>query len=82
MTEQQSELDLLKQRADDMGIGYHPKIGLEALKAKVNAKLEPKVDEAVLSKNALRNKLTSEAKPLVRVTIINNNRTKKEWKGE
>ena len=31
-----NELDSLKARADMMGVGYHPKIGLEKLKAKVN----------------------------------------------
>lgn len=34
-----TELELLKQRADQMGITYHPSIGLDALREKVAAKL-------------------------------------------
>jgi len=34
------ELAMLKQRADIMGIKYHPNIKLESLKAKINDKLE------------------------------------------
>lgn len=37
--EKVSELDTLKQRADLMGINYHPSIGLEKLKEKVNGQL-------------------------------------------
>jgi hypothetical protein len=39
------ELAALKERADIMGITYHPNIKLEKLKAKVNAKLSDEVDE-------------------------------------
>jgi hypothetical protein len=42
--EQPNELDLLKQRADTMGIAYHPSIGLDKLKAKVQAKLDGEPD--------------------------------------
>lgn len=34
-----NELDLLKQRADQMGIPYKSNIGIDALKAKIEAKL-------------------------------------------
>jgi hypothetical protein len=34
------ELAMLKERADIMGVKYHPNIKLEALKAKVNAKMD------------------------------------------
>lgn len=34
-----TELDALKQRAEQMGIAFHPSIGVEALREKVNAKL-------------------------------------------
>ena len=43
MTEQaiqQDELTVLKARADQMGIKYHPKIGLEKLRMKVNNAIE------------------------------------------
>lgn len=46
-----SELELLKNRATAMGISYHPSIGLDALKAKVNAKMADQPDpEAAASK--------------------------------
>ena len=43
-----NELDLLKQKADLMGISYKSNIGVEALKAKINAKLDgnPDPDES------------------------------------
>lgn len=34
-----TELEALKQRADQMGITYHPSIGVDALREKVTAKL-------------------------------------------
>lgn len=40
-----SELEALKKRADMMGITYHPSIGLDKLKAKVNERLAPALDE-------------------------------------
>lgn len=40
----QNELDTLKARADQMGITYKNNIGIEALKAKINAKLDDKED--------------------------------------
>jgi hypothetical protein len=39
-----NELDTLKARADQMGITYKSNIGIEALKAKINAKLDDKPD--------------------------------------
>ena len=39
-----NELDLLKQKADLMGISYKSNIGVEALKAKINAKLDGNPD--------------------------------------
>lgn len=41
----QDELTLLKGRAKQLGISFHPNIGLEKLKAKVNAKLNPDLEE-------------------------------------
>ena len=51
MTEEQKiqveELTLLKQRADLMGVQYHPNISVDKLKARINAKLndEPELAE-------------------------------------
>lgn len=42
MDNQQSELDLLKERADTLGISYSPKIAVETLRARIEAKLNDK----------------------------------------
>ena len=83
MTELSTELDLLKERADMMNIGYHPKIGVAALKKKINAQLQPTVvtTPKAQTENELRQKLTLEAKALKRVIILNQNPTTKERKG-
>lgn len=36
-TQTQSELEVLKERADTMGLKYHPNIGVDALRERVNA---------------------------------------------
>lgn len=78
------ELALLKQRADLMGIPYSSKIGIETLKAKINAKLEENTikDEAKLSKAALREKIRKEQLKLVRIKLVCLNPMKKTWRGE
>ena len=43
--EQPDELSLLKERADIMGISYHPNIGIEKLKAKIAEKTAPPEDK-------------------------------------
>ena len=45
--EMEDELTLLKERADMMGVKYHPSIGLEKLKEKVNEKLAPPKPEQI-----------------------------------
>ena len=85
MTDQQTELELLKQRADEMDIGYHPKIGVESLKKKINTKINPPTkagSDSLQGNNSERMRLMKEAKILKRVLIINQNPTKKEWGGE
>jgi hypothetical protein len=80
-----TELDLLKQRADDMEIGYHPKIGVAKLKAKIEAQLAPtnaKAPDALVATNNKRQELKLEATRLIRVLVMNQNPTKKEWRGE
>ena len=42
---QPSELEMLKRRADMMGVGYSNNIGLDALKAKIQAKMDGEKDE-------------------------------------
>ena len=77
-----TELELLKDRADDLGIDYHPSIGLEKLKAKVNAKLNPIKDKDVETKAAKKRRAKLESLALKRVLVMNQNPAKKDWKGE
>ena len=90
---QLDELTLLKQRAQTLGIKFHPSIGLESLRSKVSAALtredaeeaaEEPVPEApaVESRIQMRNRLRKEASALVRVRVTCMNPNKKEWKGE
>lgn len=84
-----SELDALKKRADMMGISYHPSIGLEKLREKVNAALsEDKPEEPVVEETTgetpaqKRKRLMDEASKLVRIRVTCMNPAKKEWDGE
>jgi len=49
------ELTLLKQRADVMGIQYHPSIGVESLTKKVDAKLKPDLEDEPKAKQDAEN---------------------------
>ena len=46
-TSEEAELAALKERAKMMGLKLSPKIGLEKLKAKIEAKLNPTVEEDI-----------------------------------
>ena len=89
----QDELAVLKARADALGISYHPSIGVEKLREKVNAAL--KKDEALQeapqeaptadaeeTESQRRNRLRQEASKLVRIRVTCMNPHKKEWQGE
>jgi len=90
------ELTALKSRADLMNLSYHPNIGLETLRKKVNAAMadEPEAEEAPPeSKPAAkaaegetdmqrRLRKRREATALVRIRIQCMNPAKKEWPGE
>lgn len=78
-TTELSELDVLKQRADDMGIEYSPRIGVDALREKVNAKLASAPKNPTSSQFS---QLRQEALKLVRVRITNLNPSKKESEAE
>jgi len=83
-----SELELLKDRADRMGITYHPTIGLSKLKEKVQEKLNgPIVEEgpdtpAREAVPVMRARLRKEANQLVRIRLTCMNPDKKDWPGE
>lgn len=88
------ELAALKARADQLGISYHPSIGLEKLREKVNATItsqeaptadpEPVVEEtaAVESEAERRLRKRREANELVRIRVTCMNPAKNEWEGE
>lgn len=85
------ELVALKQRADMMGLSYHPSIKLEKLREKVNAAIAGGANEEaaetvesapVESENARRHRLKQEASKLVRIRVTCMNPAKAEWEGE
>lgn len=85
------ELASLKQRADLMGIQYHPSIGLEKLREKVNAAVTKPAQagqqtaEAIEkgeSETAYRQRCIADATRLIRIRLTNMNPLKKEWDGE
>lgn len=85
----QDELAALKARADMLGLTYHPSIGVEKLREKVNAALAPPAEEtksegpAAEETQAARNqRLKREASKLVRIRVACMNPAKKEWEGE
>ena len=93
--EVQDELAALKARADLLGISYHPTIGLEKLRDKVNAAITsegesdsaPEADAPVQeapkeTEAAKRLRLRNEASKLVRIRLTCMNPNKKEWDGE
>jgi hypothetical protein len=78
------ELELLKGRADDMGLKYHPSISLDKLKAKIEEANAPK-EEPVVAKasgSKTRQEHVKEATKLIRIRIVNMNPNKREWQGE
>lgn len=96
ITSTQDELVALKARADMMGISYHPSIGLEKLRDKVNAAVtgapeEPEVpvasaaeqiNTAVETENQKTKRLKDDAARLVRIRLTCMNPAKAEWPGE
>ena len=86
----QDELTTLKARADLLGISYHPSIGLEKLREKINASTSdevPKTNAVQASAqeenvNQKRARLKKEALELVRIRVTCMNPAKAEWEGE
>lgn len=77
-----TELDLLKERADDMGIKYSPNIGVDTLRAKVNEKLNAGAPATRESESLTQAERRKNAMKLIRVRITNLNPSKKESEGE
>ncbi len=77
-----TELDLLKERADMMGITYHPSIGVDKLKSKLAGDVDsPRLTkrESIPQRNA---RLRREANKQVRIRVTCMNPAKKNWQGE
>ena len=78
-----NELELLKARADKLGIKYSPNIGIETLKERINAVLSPEKEPvAVNAEDAERTRVRNDALKLIRCQIVNLNPNKKAWEGE
>lgn len=75
-----NELELLKERADKLGLQYHPSIGLDKLREKVNAALTPTEEEVAQESKAQL--LKKEANKLVRINVTCMNPAKRNWHGE
>lgn len=90
----QDELVTLKARADLMGVQYHPSIGLDKLREKINAALNGKPQEpeksemnAVISpvvetEARMLQRMRDEQLGLVRIRITCMNPSKADWQGE
>jgi hypothetical protein len=89
----QDELAALKARADMMGINYHPSIGLEKLRDKVNAAVNGEAEKQETPAAAVTaagqetegqriKRLKDDAHRLVRVRLTCMNPAKNEWPGE
>lgn len=83
------ELTTLKDRADQMGVDYHPSIGLEKLRAKVLAAQADAPEDAPVARlsavetaRAEQHRLRNEAHALIRIRVSCMNPAKKEWEGE
>lgn len=88
----QDELTTLKARADQLGLSYHPSIGLSKLRDKVNDYIAgiPSEPDAPVKATAphqeteqeIRARLREEQLSLVRIRLTCMNPSKSEWEGE
>lgn len=93
---QQDELTVLKERATQIGVQFHPSIGVEKLRDKVNAKLG-EVSDSITAEveetpevpkqeketdNKRRSRKRKEASELIRIRVTCMNPNKKEYDGE
>jgi hypothetical protein len=81
-----TEIELLRERADKMGIKYHPSSGVASLKEKIEeiiSKTTKKQENTVSETIQVRNsRLKKEAHKLIRINITCMNPNKKDWPGE
>lgn len=94
---QEDELEVLKTRATQLGIKFHPAIGVDKLREKVaeflssDTKPDPEGDTSAgpvppvagaETKAQLRTRQKREASELIRVRVACMNPNKREWEGE
>lgn len=81
---EEDELEILKQKADLLGIKYSKNVKLETLKAKIEAKIEDKVvkEESALTLQQIRQQAKDEQLKLIRIKLSLMNPMKKTWRGE
>lgn len=85
-----TELDLLKERADRLGINYKSNVTAATLKAKIDAALSDATEEgadtssapAQLTEGQKRIAAKRDALKMVRIRLTCMNPNKKEWPGE
>lgn len=89
----QEEMKALKERANLLGISYHPSIGLDKLREKVNASIdgagvedseEEPEEKAVVkeTEGQRRKRLKDAAARMIRIRVACMNPAKKDWEGE
>lgn len=81
------KLQALKSKADMLGLTYHPNIGLDKLKEKVDAKMaeqpsEDPVDAGEVPSGISKAEKHKEAGKLVRILLNTRDPNKKDWPGE
>lgn len=85
----ESEIDALKARADVLGVKYHPSIGVDKLKEKIEEAMADSDNDTPSTEAAApavsetdEQRLRREATRLVQVRVTCMNPNKKEWEGE
>lgn len=81
-----TEIEVLKEKADLIGVPYSPNIGLETLKERVAEKMEGNTKTAAPQSfkedTNRRQQLIKDATKLIRVLVTNRNPNKKDVTGE
>lgn len=87
----QDELEVLKARADRLGISYHPSIKVEKLREKLEKEMSGEIPEKASptkvvkeeeTEAQLNNRKRLEATELIRIRVTCMNPQKKDWDGE
>jgi len=87
----QDELEVLKARADRLGISYHPSIKVEKLREKLEKEMSGEVPEKAAPTKVVKEEETEgqrnnrkrlEATELIRIRVTCMNPQKKDWDGE